>query len=146
MLAATVVYRITERQEQRALVRLTSEPPAFSALRAEELDEPIGNETAGQQTPGTVWLWLVLLPLGLGAWVPLRLGIRVRNTLWCLLGATWSLITLAGWVVSAAAHKNSSSSSIGGLLVLLGWGAAGITTLIIRRRYIDQYSIARTRP
>jgi hypothetical protein len=57
------------------------------------------------------WVWLSLIPFGLGAWAPLYAGVRARNRRWCALGAVWSAITLAGWIVAVASHGAPSGGS-----------------------------------
>ena len=38
------------------------------------------------------WVWLSVIPFGLGAWAPIYAGARVNNRRWMSLGAVWSLI------------------------------------------------------
>jgi Helix-hairpin-helix motif len=77
------------------------------------------------------WVWLSLIPLGLGAWAPLYAGVRARSRRWCALGAAWSAITLAGWIVSVA----SPSSALGGFLIILGWAGAIASSFALRASY-----------
>ena len=77
------------------------------------------------------WAWLSLIPLGLGAWAPLYAGVRARNRRWCALGAVWSAITLAGWIVAAASHGGDA----GGFLIILGWAGAIASSFALRASY-----------
>lgn len=80
------------------------------------------------------WVWWSVIPFGLGAWAPIYAGTRVHNRRWLVLGALWSLITVAGWVVAIA----SNGGAAGGLLILLGWAThrplAWSTSTTPRRR------------
>ncbi|HEY1510240.1 MAG TPA: helix-hairpin-helix domain-containing protein [Solirubrobacteraceae bacterium] len=77
------------------------------------------------------WVWLSLIPLGLGSWAPVYAGVRARKRQWLALGALWSLITVAGWVAAIA----SNGGAAGGLLIILGWAGAVATSFAIRDRY-----------
>jgi DNA uptake protein ComE-like DNA-binding protein len=48
-----------------------------------------------------------------------------------MLGAVWSLIALAGWIVAIANH----GGSVGGLLIILGWAGAIASSFAIRASY-----------
>lgn len=77
------------------------------------------------------WVWLSLIPFGLGAWAPAYAGVRANSRNWLMLGATWSLITLAGWIVAVANHGGAA----GGLLIILGWAGAIASSFAIRAPY-----------
>jgi hypothetical protein len=77
------------------------------------------------------WVWLSLIPLGLGAWAPLHAGVRARRRIWIALGIAWSAITLAGWVLASATDGGAAS----GLLIILGWTGAVATSFAIRPEY-----------
>lgn len=77
------------------------------------------------------WVWLSVIPFGLGAWAPIYAGTRVHNRRWVSLGAIWSLIAAIGWVVAIA----TNGSGVGGLLIILGWAGAAATSFAIRDRY-----------
>jgi hypothetical protein len=47
------------------------------------------------------------------------------------LGAVWSLIAVAGWVVAIA----TNGAGAGGLLIILGWAGAVATSFAVRDRY-----------
>lgn len=78
------------------------------------------------------WVWLSLIPFGLGAWAPFYAGVRVRNLRWCALGAVWSAIALAGWIVGAASHGGADA---GGFLIILGWAGAIASSFAVRDSY-----------
>ena len=84
--------------------------------------------TQANQADGANWVWLSVIPLGLGAWAPAYAGAVVRRRRWVVLGLLWSIITLAGWVVAIANHGGSA----GGLLIILGWTGAIATSFAIR--------------
>lgn len=88
-----------------------------------ELDRPRGR-----------WPWLSLLPIGLGAWVPIYAGVKARVRTWIALGTFWSAVAVAGWVVSATSsqHGHHVDSSMAGLLIILAWVGAAVTTFMIR--------------
>jgi hypothetical protein len=77
------------------------------------------------------WVWLSLIPFGLGAWAPIYAGERAHNRRWTSYGAAWSLITVIGWVVAIASHGGGA----GGLLIILGWAGAAATSFAIRDQY-----------
>jgi hypothetical protein len=77
------------------------------------------------------WVWLSLIPMGLGAWAPLYAGVRARKQLWIALGVVWSAITLAGWTLASATDGGAAS----GLLIILGWTGAVATSFAIRSEY-----------
>jgi len=80
---------------------------------------------------GESWPWVSVMPLGLGAWAPIYAGVRARRALWWTLGLLWSLITIAGWVLSTS-HGHSSA---GGGLIVVGWVGAIATSFTIRSSY-----------
>ena len=77
------------------------------------------------------WVWLSLIPLGLGAWAPVYAGAVVRKRSWVVLGLLWSIITVAGWVVAIANHGGAA----GGLLIIVGWAGAIASSFAIRAPY-----------
>jgi Helix-hairpin-helix motif len=74
---------------------------------------------------------LSLIPFGLGAWAPIYAGARVGNRRWSTLGAVWSVIAIAGWVLAIVKHGGAA----GGLLIILGWAGAIATSFAIRAPY-----------
>jgi hypothetical protein len=78
------------------------------------------------------WAWLSLIPLGLGAWAPVVLGMRHRRRSWTALGVFWSAVTLAGFILSGS--DNQAHSSLAGGLLLLGWAGGIVTSFMIRRQ------------
>lgn len=77
------------------------------------------------------WVWLSLIPLGLGAWAPAYAGVRTQNRRWLAIGLAWAVIALAGWIVSAADH----GASAGGLLIIVGWTGGAASSFAIRAPY-----------
>lgn len=80
------------------------------------------------------WMWVSMLPLGVGAWAPLVPATRCGRRSWALWGVLWSLITLAGWAAAAAFHGGSGA----GLLIILGWAGAVATSMSIRAAYLEE--------
>lgn len=80
----------------------------------------------------TRWIWLSLIPLGLGAWAPIYGGVRARRTSWWALGICWSLITISGWAISVASNGDAAS---GGALIVIGWIGAIATSFTVRTAY-----------
>jgi DNA uptake protein ComE-like DNA-binding protein len=79
---------------------------------------------------------LSLLPLGLGAWAPIYAGVRARVAAWTALGALWSGVAVAGWIISAGAdHSHNHTSTAAGLLLVLSWAGAAATSFVIRSEY-----------
>ena len=89
------------------------------------------------------WVWLSLLPLGLGAWAPMVAGDRCGVRRWIALGLLWPTVSLAGWIWSAA-DSHSHEAPLAGWLVLIGWIAGIVTSLVIRPEY--QARISRMPP
>lgn len=87
--------------------------------------------TRAKQRDGANWVWLSLLPLGLGAWAPIYAGVAVRKRGWVALGVLWSIITVAGWALSVA----DNGGGAGGLLIILGWAGAIATSFAVRASY-----------
>ena len=79
----------------------------------------------------TTWVWLSLIPMGLGAWAPIYAGLRATRRLWWLLGVISTVIALAGWVAAIA----SNGGAAGGLLIILGWAGGAATSFAIRSEY-----------
>lgn len=76
----------------------------------------------------SAWPFLALIPFGLGAWAPIYAGARLGRRSWIGWGVLWTLIAVAGWVVSIAQHGNGAS---GGLLLLLGWAGGAATSFTL---------------
>ncbi len=79
----------------------------------------------------TDWAWWSLLPLGLGAWVPIYAGVRARRWFWWFLGIVWSLLTVVGWVMASG----KGTDALAGGLIIIGWVGAIATSFTIRHRY-----------
>lgn len=80
------------------------------------------------------WVWISLLPLGLGAWAPMVAGDRVGVRRWIALGLLWPAVSLAGWILSAVSNP-SHEPPLTGLLMLSGWVGGIVTSLVIRPEY-----------
>ncbi len=80
----------------------------------------------------TQWAWLSVLPLGLGAWVPIYAGVRARKRLWWLIGVLLTIAAIAGWALAIASNGNSG---VGGGLIILAWVGAAATSFGIRPAY-----------
>jgi DNA uptake protein ComE-like DNA-binding protein len=100
-----------------------------TSSRIADRSEPAA--TQAKQHGGANWVWLSLIPFGLGAWAPAYAGAVLRNRNWALLGLLWSTITLAGWVVAIANHGGAA----GGLLIIVGWAGAIASSFAIRASY-----------
>jgi Helix-hairpin-helix motif len=83
----------------------------------------------------TGWVWLSVIPMGLGAWAPAYAGARAQNRRWLALGITWSLIALAGWIGAVTSNGNSG---LAGGLIILGWVGAIASSFAIRPAYARQ--------
>ncbi len=77
------------------------------------------------------WAWLSLIPFGLGAWAPIVAGVRYRVAWWTAAGVFWTLVTLAGFVLSASEPQGHNGAA--GSLLLLGWVGGAVTSFGIRR-------------
>lgn len=80
----------------------------------------------------THWAWLSVMPMGLGAWVPIYAGVRAHKLLWSLTGVLLTIIAGAGWAVAVATNGNSG---VGGGLIILAWVGAAATSFAIRPAY-----------
>jgi DNA uptake protein ComE-like DNA-binding protein len=80
----------------------------------------------------TVWPFISLSPLGLGAWVPIYAGAKARRPLWIAMGLLFTLVTIAGWILAVATNGGSGA---GGGLIILGWVGAIATSFSIRPNY-----------
>src|SRR5947207_15249108 len=87
----------------------------------------------GNQTRKANWVWVSLVPFGLGAWAPVYAGTVMRKPRWSALGVLWSIITLAGWILAVV----NNGGAAGGLLIILGWAGAIATSFAIRGSYLQ---------
>lgn len=85
------------------------------------------------------WVWLSLLPLGLGAWAPAIAGDRCGVRRWTVLGLFWPAVALGGWVLTATSSK-TDKPAVAGLLMLAGWIGGIATSFAIRSEYEDRRS------
>jgi DNA uptake protein ComE-like DNA-binding protein len=87
-----------------------------------------------RRDPAANWVWISLIPMGLGAWAPMYAGTVARNRRWWVLGLVWSLVALAGWVLAAA----NPGRTAGGLLIIAGWTGGIASSFAIRGSYRQQ--------
>ena len=80
----------------------------------------------------TRWAAWSLLPMGLGAWVPIYAGVRARKPLWTVIGVLLTIIAIAGWVMAGA---TKGSSALAGGLIILSWVGGAATSYTIRPAY-----------
>jgi DNA uptake protein ComE-like DNA-binding protein len=80
----------------------------------------------------TLWPFVSLTPLGLGAWVPIYAGAKARRPLWIAIGLLFTLVTIAGWILAVTTNGDSGA---GGGLIILGWVGAIATSFSIRPAY-----------
>ncbi|MBB4662844.1 ComEA family DNA-binding protein [Conexibacter arvalis] len=81
-----------------------------------------------------LWLWLCLLPFGLGAWVPIAAGVRARRWPWVALGLALCAVTLAG-LIGASITPDDEDNSLSGMLIIIGWVGAVAATASIQASY-----------
>jgi hypothetical protein len=102
------------------------------ALQPEKPAAPVSIQP--EQPAGSArWVWLSLLPFGLGAWAPSYAGTVMRKRRWFVLGLVWSIITLAGWILATI----NNGGAAGGLFIILGWAGAIATSFAIRGSYLE---------
>jgi DNA uptake protein ComE-like DNA-binding protein len=89
------------------------------------------NAPAARDRP-TLWPFVSLIPLGLGAWVPIYAGVKARRLLWVAMGVLFTLVTIAGWIFAVTTNGGSGA---GGGLIILGWVGAIATSFSIRPSY-----------
>ncbi len=99
---------------------------AFTAPRV-ELD---ANHDVGRAR----WLWLAVLPGGLGSWVPILAGIRARIWWWVVLGCACEGSAIYADTQVHTASGSAASIRAGALLVV-GWGGGIVTSVLIRPVY-----------
>ena len=84
-----------------------------------------------RSSPRSRWVYISLIPLGLGAWAPVYAGLKARNNLWTAIGVLLTAVVVAGF--SFANHKGTET--LAGLLLIAGWVGAIATSFIIREPY-----------
>jgi hypothetical protein len=77
------------------------------------------------------WVYISLIPIGLGAWAPVYAGLRARKNLWTLLGLLWTAIVVAGFSFS----NHHGTEGLAGFLIILGWVGAIATSFFIWAPY-----------
>jgi hypothetical protein len=83
--------------------------------------------------PRARWPFVSLLPLGVGAWVPIYAGSRAQRRSWVLWGILWTLITIAGWALSI-----DNPNGPGGFCIIVGWVGVAATSFLVRGDYERQ--------
>jgi hypothetical protein len=78
------------------------------------------------------WPYISLIPLGLGAWAPIYAGAKTQRRAWVIWGIVWTLLALAGWVISVA---QNGKGGLGGLPLILSWVGGAATSFSIRSSY-----------
>lgn len=91
--------------------------------------------TTGPSTVPTGWMWLTLIPMGFGAWVPLVAGLRARHRWWTIFGAVVSAAWFGGFVLAGAFAEDNPVSDVGAGLIFLTWLSAVVFTFAYRDRY-----------
>jgi len=95
--------------------------------------------SSARRDRGSRWLWLSLLPFGLGSWVPIVAGLRCGVQRWTAFGVLWSMLTLAGWALAVVEPSGSDGEDLSGGLILLAWCGSIVTSFVIRSGY-DSYA------
>jgi 4-amino-4-deoxy-L-arabinose transferase-like glycosyltransferase len=80
------------------------------------------------------WVWVSLLPLGLGSWAPIVPGRRLKQTSWVAWGALWVVTTFVGWVMVSA----NEGGTVAGFVIIAGWCGAIATAFGIRTVYLQR--------
>jgi hypothetical protein len=81
------------------------------------------------------WVYVSLVPLGLGAWAPVIAGTRCRIWWWSALGWLWTGTVVVG---IALAGSHGHHGVLGGALLWGGWLGAVSTSFAIRPAYDRQ--------
>jgi hypothetical protein len=96
-----------------------------------------------------LWVWLSLLPLGLGAWASIVAGIRCGVRQWIGLGLFWFGTGVGGWALIFAGrvsansnfdsdrltHAQSAAVGWGSFLIFLSWIGGFAMAFSIRSEY-----------
>lgn len=82
-----------------------------------------------------MWLWLSLLPFGLGSWVPVLAGLRCGVRRWTAFGVLWLVLAVAGWALAAVEPSGGGGEDLAGGLMLFAWLGGIVTSFVIRRGY-----------
>jgi hypothetical protein len=87
------------------------------------------------------WVYISLIPIGLGAWAPVYAGLKARNRIWTLLGVLWTAIVVAGFIKSSLSSSgHHGTDDLAGFLIILGWVGAIATSFVIWGPYDRQVS------
>ncbi len=121
-----------------ALFPLAGEEEKKSKVEAKS--HLVHQDTNYERPPGSTgvqrsrWVYISLIPLGLGAWAPVYAGLKARNNLWTALGVVSGRHSSSS-DSRLAGHK--STETLAGLLLILGWVGAIATSFMIREPYDD---------
>ena len=74
------------------------------------------------------WVWLSLLPLGLGAWVPVYTGVAERRRGFTVVGSVWTVTAIVAWIMASGRGTNN----LAGGLIIIAWVGAFVTSLVLR--------------
>lgn len=89
----------------------------------------------------TLWLWLTLLPIGFGAWVPIAAGVRARRPPWVVYGVVCCAAVVTALVLPRA--DDDGFTDLAGVLLFGGWLAAIGWTVVNRGAYAVRAGAAR---
>ncbi len=76
------------------------------------------------------WVWLSLLPFGLGSWAPIIAGIRHRVKWWTAVGVFWAAVTVLALILSGS--EREGHNALAGGLTLLAWAGGIVSSFVIR--------------
>lgn len=97
----------------------------------------MGAEKRHREPTGRVlWPLISLLPGGLGAWAPIYAGTKVNRRSWVVWGVIWTLLVIAGWVLTGFSTSQSDVEINTGVpAMLVGWIGSIATSFTIRSSY-----------
>lgn len=94
-------------------------------------------DSAGPDAPiapvPTRWMWLgVVLPIGLGCWVPVVAGVKAHHRAWIAWGTFVALFALLAFVVATI---EGDEDDWGGALLIFSWLFSGATSFALMKPY-----------
>lgn len=95
---------------------------------------------SGSRPASALWLWLSLLPLGFGTWVPIVAGRRAGNPAWVRFGAVVLVVWVAGFALAVGSADDSPARGFAGLIIIVAWLLAIAFTFSCRRAYRQRAS------
>lgn len=122
-----------------------SPPATLARAGTRPYDGPMSSAPPGPGTTRapTLWLWLTLLPIGFGAWVPVAAGARARRPRWIAYG-----VVACAMVMTALALPQSDDggfTDVAGVLLFSGWLATIGWTVVCRGSYAVRAGAAQHR-